>query len=129
MDDSKIAKYLEYKFFKDNNFIKYIEQVFPEPKGLLLEKFKRKYYKKTINKDFIINYDDFNKKVSEFNLIKEKLENFLEQKNNKIIKENINEEEMIFQTKEEFDKNLKRLRFLNSIYLKNIPDIILKNVF
>lgn len=63
MDDKSIKKYLEYRFFKDDNFIKYIEQVFPEPKGLLLEKFKRKYYKKKINLEFLINYDDFEKKV------------------------------------------------------------------
>lgn len=71
----------------------------------------------------------FFKKLTEFNSIKKKLEQFLDQKNNKIIKEKIEEEEMIFKTKEEFDKNLKRLRYLNSFYLKTIPNIILKNVF
>ena len=70
----------------------------------------------------------FDKKLKEFNLIKKQLEKFLDQKQNKIIKEKL-EEEMIFKTKEEFDKNLKRLRFLNSFYLKNIPDTILQNVF
>ena len=54
---------MNYKFLKNNKFLKYINEIFPRPTNLLLEKKKRKFYKKNIDKNFEINFDDLAEKV------------------------------------------------------------------
>jgi hypothetical protein len=58
-----IEEFKKYNFEKDESFQKYVENIFPQPSGIVREKIKRKYYKSQINNNFDINYDDFNEKV------------------------------------------------------------------
>lgn len=57
-------KYKKQRLEEDEDFHRYLDGVFPKPRGLLLEKFKRKYFRKHYEKDFDINFDNINAKVS-----------------------------------------------------------------
>lgn len=57
-------QFKEFDFDNSEEFHKYLENIFPYPKGLLMEKIKRKYFKNNIDKNFEINFDDINKKVN-----------------------------------------------------------------
>ena len=56
--------YKKERLEENEDFHRYLDGVFPKPRGLLLEKFKRKYYKKHFQKDFEINFDNINAKVT-----------------------------------------------------------------
>ena len=62
-ENKSISVFKSFDFDKSLEFEKYLENIFPRPTGLLLKKFKRKFYKKTIDPDFEINFDGINKKV------------------------------------------------------------------
>jgi hypothetical protein len=63
-EESEIIKqFAEYDFDSDKKFIAYLEGIYPEPKGLLLKKFKRKFFKKNINPELDVNFDNINDKV------------------------------------------------------------------
>ena len=56
--------YKKERLEENEDFHRYLDGVFPKPRGLLLEKFKRKYYKRHFQKDFEINFDNINAKVT-----------------------------------------------------------------
>lgn len=62
-NSSQIQAFKEYDFDSNSKFKKYIMGIYPEPKGLLLRKYKRKFFKIEVDPDFDINFDDLNKKV------------------------------------------------------------------
>ena len=59
-------EFLNYNFDLNEKFRTYIDGIFPEPKGLLLKKFQRKFYKKEIDPNFNIEFDNISKKVFKF---------------------------------------------------------------
>jgi hypothetical protein len=58
-------------------------------------------------------------KLKEFTERKKKLKEFLKIEEDKLIKDNQEQSSSIFSTPEEYNENLKRLQFLNSIYINN----------
>lgn len=68
-DPQQMKAYMDYDFDSDHKFQSYLDGIFPQPKGLLLKKFQRKFFKKNVDPEFPIEFDNISKKVAIYLLL------------------------------------------------------------
>ena len=91
----EVKAYQQYKFDTNLEFKSHLENLFPEPTGVYLEKAKRKWYNKNVSSDFDINWDGILERIEVLNEKKEVLRERLIEANedDKLIRETKDQEE------------------------------------